>query len=75
MKRNGQALITCKGPSFKNCLQVQMELNTQGWGQGLTTNMIKKKKKKGMLRLTKALQKPGKRDMGEFELNHLGFPD
>lgn len=46
MKRNGQALITCKGPSFKNCLQVQMELNTQGWGQGLTTNMIKKKKKR-----------------------------
>lgn len=74
MERNGQALITCKGPSFKNCLQVQMELNRQGWGQGLTTNIIKKKDN-GMLQLTKVLQQSGKRDMGELELNHLGFAD
>lgn len=47
MERNGQAPITCKGPSFKNCLQGQMELNRQGWGQGLTTNTIKKKRRGG----------------------------
>lgn len=55
MKRNGQALITCKGPVLKTASKYKWNLTDKDGD--------------------KVLQQPGKRDMRELELNHLGFPD